>query len=86
MLDLAVANYEDLFRSAIAVAPVIAVSAPLPTIDDGQDWGEVANLCKGVTATKQMRTDLTMCFNRAVAEICDRLGAEMVWLDSLRPC
>lgn len=39
----------------------LVVTAPvLPTIRDGQDWGEVANARREVTATLKQRTDLTL--------------------------
>ncbi len=39
-------------------------SAPLPTILDGQDWGEVANKRKEISATLRERTELTRSFNQ----------------------
>jgi hypothetical protein len=47
---------------------VCVISAPLPTIQDGQHWGEVANLRREVRASLFERTQLTLMFNSAVAE------------------
>lgn len=57
----------------------ICVSAPLPTIENGNDWGEVANLRRSVTATKGQRTELTLTFNRRMAASCHAHG--IVYLD-----
>src|SRR6185369_4540208 len=58
MLSLAVSNYGRLLDACRERAPVIVVSAPLPTIRDGQDWGEIANLRREVDASLKERTDL----------------------------
>jgi hypothetical protein len=46
------------------------ISAPLPTILDGQDWGEVAQLRKEVKATQAQRTQLTLRYNNELKKIC----------------
>lgn len=49
--------------------PTIVVTAPiLPTIRDGQDWGEVANARREVTATLQQRTKLTLRYIEALRD------------------
>ena len=57
----------------------ICISAPLPTIQDGNDWGEIANQRKSVTATQRERTDLTLKFNREMEAFCAAEG--MVYLN-----
>ncbi|HEV2592345.1 MAG TPA: hypothetical protein VGU02_10680 [Gaiellaceae bacterium] len=57
------------------------LSAPLPTIADyPEEWGDVANMRREVTATQAQRTDLTLRFNALVKERCDGLG--IVYLDA----
>ncbi len=46
------------------------LSAPLPTIADGQNWGEVAQLRKEVIATQVERTQLTLKYNMELKKIC----------------
>ncbi len=59
----------------------ICVSTPLPTIQDGADWGEVANLRKGITATQRQRTELTLAFNREMERLCRAEGIPYLNLD-----
>lgn len=51
---------------------ITVVSAPLPTIRDGQDWGDVANARKEIKATQLERTALTLAYNRLLQENCRR--------------
>jgi hypothetical protein len=61
----------------------IVLSVPLPTIRDGQDWGEVANARREVKASLVDRTGLTLEYNRRLREACTRIGA--VWVDATTP-
>lgn len=54
---------------AITHTPVV-ISAPLPTIGDAVEWGEVAKARSEVTATQRERTALTLEFNREIAAFC----------------
>ena len=81
MLRMALDNYEELLSVALQKAPVILISCPLPTIPDGQTWGEVANLRKDVDATQKMRTELTLHFNNSIAAIARKLGCFAITLD-----
>jgi len=54
---------------AITHTPVV-ISAPLPTIGDAVEWGEVAKARSKVTATQRERTALTLEFNREIAAFC----------------
>jgi hypothetical protein len=50
---------------------VVISGATLPTIRDGQDWGDVANARREVETTLLQRTELTLAYNarlRAAAE------------------
>ena len=60
---------------------IIVISTPLPTIKDGAEWGEVANLRKEVKTTKQERTKLTIKFNKAIERYCLHAGLVFINLD-----
>ena len=48
-LNTTILNYIDLIKKIPNSITVICISSPLPTIQDSQDWGEVANLRKEIT-------------------------------------
>jgi hypothetical protein len=56
------------------VRPTVVVSAPPPTIVDGQTWGDVANARSEIAASQRERTELTLRFNDAVRDVCAREG------------
>ena len=58
-------------------------SAPLPTILDGQNWGEVANKRKEVTSSLIQRTDLTHKFNGALKSFAAERGLKYLDLDAV---
>lgn len=60
----------------------ICVSTPLPTIQDGNDWGEIANQRKSVSATQRERTELTLRFNREMEQFCVAEGITYLNLDN----
>ncbi len=62
-------------------ARVICVSTPLPTIRDGNDWGEIANARKEVNTTQAERTRLTLHFNQQVAAFCREHDITFIDLD-----
>ena len=49
---------------------VIVYNAPLPTIKDGQNWGEIAHLRKEVKSPLKERTLLTLKFNAQLRSFC----------------
>lgn len=57
------------------------VSAPLPTILDNQDWGEIANLRKEVSASQLERTLLTLDYNNRLQRNCNERGLEFLNCD-----
>jgi hypothetical protein len=57
---------------------VVISAATMPTIQDGQDWGEVANLRKEVTATLQQRTELTLDYNRRLKAEAEARGLPFI--------
>lgn len=81
MLSLAVDRYGNFIRKLRSLGKVIVVSAPLPTIPDENQCGEVANLRKEIRATQRERIQLTLEFNRRVAQVCAVEGASFVDLD-----
>jgi hypothetical protein len=57
---------------------VVATSAVLPTILDGQLDGEVAQLRKQVRATLQERTQLTLQYNESLRSAAESAGAHFL--------
>ena len=51
---------------------IIALSAPLPTIFDGQDWGEIANARNEIKVSLIKRTELTIRYNHLVCNLCHK--------------
>ncbi len=80
-LDTAIENYQSLLTTISKKSRVICISAPLPTIRDGQDWGKIANFRKGIKATHRQRTDLTIQFNKRIQEFCQKSGFFYLALD-----
>ena len=86
------ASIEDMYAQAVErycsfldeirrYGEVIVISCPLPTIQDNNDWGEVANLRKEVDASRYQRTKLALNFNRAIATHCSGADIRFVGLD-----
>lgn len=81
MLDQALRNYQDFLLKISRNRSLICVSAPLPTINDNQDWGAVANARKDVTTSQLARTKLTLQFNSSIKEFCQMHGIKYLDLD-----
>ena len=71
-LNNAIANYQNLLKTISVKSRVICISAPLPTIRDGQSWGEIANERRSIHATQRQRTELTIQFNNEMKKFCKR--------------
>jgi len=69
-LERSIRNYTRFLDRLVADGRrrLIVTATPLPTILDGQDWGEVANLRREVKASLQDRTDLTLEYNARLRE------------------
>lgn len=80
-LDQTLCTYTGFLDELARSRRVWVLSAPLPTIQDGQSWGEVANLRREVRASLFERTQLTLMFNNAVAEHARRNAMRHVNLD-----
>ena len=74
MADRALENYQALVLEISQKSRVICISTPLPTIQDGSDWGDVANARKVVSASQRERTALTLQFNRHMQQFCEGRG------------
>lgn len=74
--ELAVGNYikfiDDLKQQRRN--KIIVCSSPLPTIKDGQKWGEMATLRNEVKSTLRQRTDMTFQFNQRLRDHCKKEG------------
>lgn len=70
MLDAAVINYQCLLDEIGNKSKVICISAPLPTIKDEQNWGDVANLRNKIKTKQLARTELTIKFNKKIESYC----------------
>lgn len=82
MFDLAIQTYSNFLKEIAATDPVLVISAPLPTIRDDNQWGEVADLRKEVVTTQKERTDLTVRFNQRMQEFCSANGISYLNLDA----
>ena len=80
-LERALKNYQTLIIDASRRLEVLCISAPLPTIKDGQDLGEIANARKEITASQRERTSLTIEFNRLMEQFCLRHSIAYINLD-----
>ena len=72
MFELAFNTYTHFLLDVASADQVIVISAPLPTITDNNDWGEVADLRKEVVTTQKQRTELTILFNHRIGEFCKK--------------
>jgi len=79
--DKAVHNYQNLLCKIAERSRTICISAPLPTIQDGNDWGKVANERRHVKATQLQRTELTLEFNQRIQAFCKANAIEYIPLD-----
>lgn len=83
MLDIALTNYQNLLASMLQTKRnVICISAPLPTIRDGEFLGDVANARKEIKASQLERTNITILFNKRIEEFCKNHRIPYINLDS----
>ncbi len=82
MLQQALDNYQNLLLTLAKERKVICVSTPYPTIQDGQNWGEIANFRKDVKASMAQRTELTARFNKTMQAFCLENNIAYLSLDS----
>ena len=82
IFEQTVTNYTDFIKSIPNKKHVIILSAPLPTIRDGQDWGEVAGLRREVDAPLAERTNLTIALNARMQAFAQQYGIYCINLDA----
>jgi len=83
MMDKAIASYSRFLSELNRNFEVVCISTPLPTIQDGNDWGEIANARREVTASQVERTALTLEFNRIMQKFCLQNDIRYIMLDDL---
>lgn len=81
--QLAINNYSSLIQksSAINGKKTIVCSAVLPTIQEGNNFGEVANLRKEVKTNIKERTQLTLDFNSMLKQLAEKNRLGFIDLD-----
>lgn len=57
------------------------MSVPLPTIKDGQNFGDVANARSEIKATQLQRTELTLKYNQLLKENSEKVGYKFISTD-----
>lgn len=82
ILEKTIANYVEFIEQIPREKCVIIIGAPLPTIEDGQEWGEIANARKEVTATQLQRTRLTLQLNQGMESYAKEHGVMSINLDA----
>jgi len=82
-MDKAIASYSRFLSELNRNFEVVCISTPLPTIQDGNDWGDIANARREVTASQVERTALTLEFNRIMQEFCLQNDIRYIMLDDL---
>ena len=83
MMDQAIASYSGFLAELKMRFEVVCISTPLPTIQDDNDWGDIANARREVTASQTDRTALTLEFNRTMQRFCAQNGIRYIMLDDL---
>jgi hypothetical protein len=80
-VEYSINNYLNFLKKvkSFGFSNIYVVSVPLPTIVDGQIWGEVANLRQEVKASQKERTELTIEYNCLLKQACH--AEEMFYID-----
>lgn len=83
-LDYALKRYQGFLKEIqrLGYKNIIVLSAQPPTIMDGRDKGEVANLRVGVKAGLKKRSDLTAKFNKSMKKFCKSVNIKFLDLTS----
>jgi hypothetical protein len=88
-LDQAIAAYFAFIDDARARghANFVITGSTVPTIQDGRDWGAVANARRAVSASLEQRTELTRRYNRRLAELALARGLPFIdiWDETIDP-
>jgi hypothetical protein len=83
MMDKAISSYSRFLAELKMRFDVVCVSTPLPTIQDNNDWGDIANARREVTASQVERTALTLEFNRIMQIFCTQNDIRYIMLDTV---
>ena len=83
MTDRAINSYSKFLLEVASHFNMVCISTPLPTIQDDNDWGDVANARREVTATQLERTTLTLEFNQKMQEFCKQHNISYIMLDDV---
>lgn len=77
-------NYRAILEWTLARKPrkITLLSAPPPTITDGQAWGEIANARSSIRASQKERTELTLRYNRELQAMAAELGLDFLDITS----
>ncbi len=73
-LEFSLKNYQAfvLELKSKSYQNITLTSAPLPTIRDGEVWGEIANARREVKSSLRERTELTLCYNQKLRSFCSK--------------
>jgi hypothetical protein len=82
MLQQCIKNYADLLEEFKTTGKTIVISTPLPTIQDDQDWGDIANARSEILASQRERIVLTQQFNQAIKIVCAAKNIFFIDLDN----
>lgn len=82
MLEQTIDRFVRFLEQVAATRRVVCISAPLPTIRDGQHAGDVANARRSIRANMRERTRLTLDLNERMRSACDSRGIEYMALDA----
>lgn len=77
-------NYKMFLLGVRAGFETVVISAPLPSIEDGDLLGEVANLRKSIKASQAERIKLTVRFNQEIEVFC--LDNDIMYLNLDTDC
>ena len=83
ILDRAIKNYKDFLQMLLIYAPVVVLSAPLPTVkDDTQCNDSISGIRTTVNVSQHKRTELTLQFNKKIKTFCqDQKDMQFIDLD-----
>lgn len=83
MTDKAISSYSRFLQEVSERFNVVCISTPLPTIQDGNNWGDVANARREIATTQAERTALTLHFNQKMQAFCQQRGICYIMLDNV---
>lgn len=82
VLEQTVNRYIEFIEKIPREKHVLIMSTPLPTIQDGQEWGEIADARREITASQRQRTELTLQLNQSMKRYAKGRGVMFIDLDA----